>query len=151
MRWFAALLPLACAQAALAQDAEAELRALEQAQVEAAMARDVDRLLDLFEDDVLVLGPGETIDGKAAYARHLEPIRHAYRIEVSRVPERIDISRSGDLATVVGRYANSFSAAIDQPSVSRSGKYVTIYRRGTAGDWKVTADITAPEPQPGVP
>jgi ketosteroid isomerase-like protein len=148
MRRLLAALMFTTVTPSLAREPADELRAIEQAQDEAVNAKDIDRALQSFADDVLILGPNEQIVGKPAYAGHLEPIRNAHEIMVARVPERIVVARSGDLATIVGTYRNRFSPAPGQQSVARSGRYVTIYRRDGTGAWKVSVDMTAPDDAP---
>lgn len=56
-------------------------------------------------------------------------------------PDGGHAAASGDLATTTGRYAVKMDAA-----TLAVGRYLTVWRKDAAGDWKVVADTTIADP-----
>jgi ketosteroid isomerase-like protein len=67
---------------------------------------------------------------------------------------RAEVSASGDVGYTVGAYEMTMNDATGKPQVDK-GKYVTIWKKGADGKWKVKEDIfnsdTPPPPPPGPP
>jgi ketosteroid isomerase-like protein len=108
---------------------------------QAVAARGVDGWVDCFAEDGKMFPAGrDVIEGKAAI-RELMTARFAQPGSSLRwTPMGGEIARSGDFGYT---YGTSESRGVDKdgkPTVSR-GKYITVWRKGTDGAWKVVADI----------
>jgi ketosteroid isomerase-like protein len=53
---------------------------------------------------------------------------------------RVDVSESGDLGVTAGTYVESYKGP-DGKLVTNHGKYVCVWRRNKAGEWKAVHDI----------
>lgn len=150
----AALLALAASAAAAAAQETADpsaatieaIRALEAEAVAAANARDLDRVAALYASDAVIVSAGEqTIEGRAAFRAHLEPLRSVPLVEVEKSPDRIEAAASGDMAIVQGRYRNRYGDPAANRVATASGIYVAIYRRQPDGRWRIAVDVTVPD------
>lgn len=116
---------------------------------QAVAARGVDGWVDCFAEDGKMFPAGrDVVEGKAAI-RELMAARFAQPgFSLRWTPVGGEIARSGDFGYT---YGTSESRGVDkdgQPTVSR-GKYITVWRKGQDGAWKVVADIgNAAPPKP---
>jgi ketosteroid isomerase-like protein len=58
-----------------------------------------------------------------------------------------DVAESGDLGYTLGRY-ESRRIGPDGQQVRETGSYLTVWKRGADGSWKVALDIGSPDPSP---
>lgn len=65
-------------------------------------------------------------------------------------PIKAELARSGELGYTYGRYQLTTTDAEGQ-SVTRHGKYVTIWKKQPDGAWRVVVDIGNPSPAPEAP
>ena len=128
--------------------AEAAIRQAEADTADAANVRDLDRLAGHYTLDAVILSPGEDIRGRAAFARHLAPIRSAPIIEVVRTPATITIAAAGDIAYLTGRYRNRYQPSAGARIDIAAGSYTAVYRHEADGAWRICVDIQAPDPHP---
>jgi uncharacterized protein (TIGR02246 family) len=108
---------------------------------QAVAARGVDGWVDCFaEDGKMFPAAGDVVEGKAAI-RKLMTARFAQPGASLRwTPVGGEMARSGDFGYT---YGTSESRGVDKdgkPTLSR-GKYITVWRKGKDGAWKVVADI----------
>ena len=127
--------------------AEAAVRGVEADTADAANVRDVDRLVGHYTLDTVILSPGEDIRGRAAFERHLAPIRSATIIEVTRTPSAVTVASAGDSAYVIGRYRNRYQATNGARIDIAGGSYTAVYRHEADGAWRICIDIQAPDPR----
>jgi ketosteroid isomerase-like protein len=92
---------------------------------------------DNLAEDAVELAGGQAIVGRDAIARALEDAPGAPRAVLDWAPE--DASVSGDLGYTWGHYTLASSGK------SEHGKYLSVWRRGAGGVWKVVADIGTPD------
>jgi uncharacterized protein (TIGR02246 family) len=119
--------------------AEDEIRAADQAWLEAFAAGDLESSVRFCAEDCDVLPE------HAPAVRGREAIRELFRtwlkpgLKISWSPERVEAS--GDLGVSSGTYEMSF----DDPSgkrMSDRGKYVIVWKKQADGSWKVIRDIS---------
>jgi ketosteroid isomerase-like protein len=93
--------------------------------------------------DAVLLRP--TPEGGRKWLEWLRPSFGA--VEVTWQPSEVVMSRSGDFAWVTGPWV---VRAKDDPAPVKKGEFLSIWRRGPDGAWKVALDtaITGPEPEP---
>jgi ketosteroid isomerase-like protein len=65
-------------------------------------------------------------------------------------PIKAELARSGELGYTYGRYQLTATDAEGQ-SVTRYGKYVTIWKKQPDGAWRVVVDIGNASPPPAAP
>lgn len=118
----------------------------------AANARDLDRVAGLYAPDAVIISEGEeTIEGRASFRAHLEPLRNVPFVDVEKSPDRIEIAVSGDMAVVQGRYRNRYGDAAAGRVAAASGSYIA----STAGSrmdgrWRISVDFSVPDASPSV-
>ena len=144
------MLLLICLGALMAGAANREaLLQADRAFGQAVAARGVDGWVDCFaEDGKMFPAERDVVEGKAAI-RELMTARFAQPGASLRwTPVGGEIARSGDFGYT---YGTSESRGMDKdgkPTLSR-GKYITVWRKGAGGTWKVVADIgNAAPPKP---
>jgi uncharacterized protein (TIGR02246 family) len=101
-------------------------------------AKNAARVAGIYADDARILMPGRpVISGKseilAFYKAALDGPVEAITLDTTH----IDVS--GDLAYGFGTNAILLKAAGEAPHEEK-GKYVAVYRRQPAGDWKIVVD-----------
>jgi ketosteroid isomerase-like protein len=139
----AALQTSACA-AALPRPAPAALRAsLEKAELDFAAsvaARGVDAWVDAFAEDGMELEADGTIErGHAAIRDAMTPM--LARAKITWHPVVVEVAPGGDMGFTSGPYEVTVPAASGAPRVVSQGTFITIWKRGPDGTWKVAADL----------
>ena len=116
---------------------------------QAVAERGVDGWVDWFaEDGKMFPAAGDVVEGKSAI-RKLMTARFAQPGASLRwTPVGGEMARSGDFGYTYGTSESRFVDKDGKPAVSR-GKYITVWRKGKDGAWKVVADIgNAAPPKP---
>lgn len=127
---------------------EEAIRKINEEFSEAISAKDVDRVVSLVTDDVLLL-TRETDPSKPDEPLHLEGretvrlmnerfFRVTKGMSMKAVPSRIEISKSGDLAYLVGDYDTTFEMQ-DGGSFVIRGRYLFVLRN-EMGSWKIAVN-----------
>ena len=117
---------------------EDEIRAADQAWLEAFAAGDLERSLQFCADDCAVMVPNApAAQGRAA-------IRELFRgwfkpdLKIRWMPDRVEAS--GSLGFSSGSYEMSFEDS--GRTISDRGKYVIVWKKQANGSWKVVRDIS---------
>ena len=138
-----AVLTAACAPAAQV-DIEAEQAALmerDKAWAEAASDADAEGMVSFLADDVTVLqDDGARLDGKEASREMWENIVGLPGFALAWEPTEAVVAKSGELGYTVGTSEFTVNGPDGNP-VTTSGKYLTVWRKQSGGEWMVTADI----------
>ena len=119
--------------------AEDEIRAADQAWLEAFAACDLERSLAFCADDCAVMPE------HAPAAHGLEAIREVFcgwfkpGLKIRWTPDRVEAS--GELGCSSGTYEMSFKDPSGR-TVSDRGKYVVVWKKHPNGSWKVVRDIS---------
>ena len=119
---------------------ESAIRNLDAQWSKAAAAKDVDGTVSYYSDDASLLGPNAPI------ASDKQGIRAAWASllggdsSLSWQANKVEVSRSGDLAYVQGVYQMTSKDARGKPT-SDTGKFVEVWKRQADGKWKTVADI----------
>jgi ketosteroid isomerase-like protein len=104
--------------------------------------------VSFFDEAGTMFRDGEIVRGHDAIRTLMEP---AFAIEGSSLawePSEADIAASGDLGYTIGRFESTFVGPDGQQG-TRTGTYVTIWKKQSDGTWKVTVDIGSNNvPQP---
>lgn len=115
------------------------IEALNQHDVDAALAGDTHAIASQWTDDFIVLSSGPTIRGKAANMAMVEA-----GAEQMRALEPLDYSVTFEEITILGDYAyewgvfhGSARPRVGGPTFTYSGKLLRILRRQADGTWKM--------------
>jgi uncharacterized protein (TIGR02246 family) len=116
------------------RDADAQLSA-------AAAAKDLDKTMSYYSDDVVVMPPNSTsATTKEAIRSALKDLMASPGATVSWKATKVKVAKSGDLAWVSGIYEEMTIDASGK-SVKDHGKYVKVWEKQADGKWKCGADI----------
>jgi ketosteroid isomerase-like protein len=91
---------------------------------------------------------GEIVRGHEAIRTLIDPAFATEGSGIAWEPAEADIAVSGDLGYTIGRF-ESTSFGPDGQQRTRTGTYVTIWKKQRDGSWKVAVDIGSnniPEP-----
>lgn len=130
-----------CATLRTVSDAAGQIARLDAEWLEAAQARDVERVLAFWAEDATVLPPGSPpVVGKAAIREFVAKSFQAPRFRISWKTDRITVSHGGDMAYATGTNRVTFLGP-DGNEVSMAGKAVTVWRKESDGVWRCVIDI----------
>ncbi|MCI0408057.1 MAG: DUF4440 domain-containing protein, partial [Acidobacteria bacterium] len=138
------------AQSAAGSRAEGEqaLREMEAKLDAAVAAKDSQAFLALWAEDAAMFPPGEpVVVGKEKILGEWAPILTDPNVSLTWSPDKAEISGSGDLGYTYGKYLWTGKGSDGQPA-RRNGKYVTIWRKGPDGKWRVVVDLGTPSDPP---
>jgi len=151
MLWIAFLIPLAaaCHRAVRTLDDAQAIRDTETRWNEEYSARDLDRLLDHYADDAVLMAPGLPPSvGKKAIRKALMGMVADPALSLKFSAARIDVAASGDLGFSQGSYLMTITDPKTKRVIRDFGSYVTMYRRESDGSWKAVSDIATSEAEP---
>ena len=139
-----ALLVFATGGCAPTADVEADEAAIRETAVEwenAANAKDVERLVDLYADDASLFPPNAPlVTGKEAIGTVWSELIESPGFATSLQTTKVEISRAGNLAYMVGTYEDTMNDPEGNPVTDR-GKWVVALKKQPDGAWKMVADI----------
>jgi ketosteroid isomerase-like protein/quercetin dioxygenase-like cupin family protein len=131
------------------QTDEQLIRGLDSTFNAAFLARDSVKLRAIYAANAVGMYPNTPIaTGNAAILKSYTDL-WGLNGKLMGTPISVTTSKSGDMATVVGRYKLSFTG-VGGP-VNDSGSYVNILRKGPAGKWEIVQELVtshAPTIQP---
>ncbi len=138
------VLVLAASGCAPQVDIEAEEAAIREMDVEwmnAANAKDVERMLGLYTDDASLYPPNLAIvTGKEAIRTHYSQLVESPGFVTSPETTNVGISSAGDLAYSAGTSEDTINDSEGNP-VTERGKWVVVLKKQPDGTWKVVIDI----------
>jgi uncharacterized protein (TIGR02246 family) len=110
-------------------------------------AKELDKLIESYAPDAVYMPPHHAaVHGKQAIHEYLQgPMKHGV---TDLVYEVTFIRHSGDLAYDVGRYSMSVPQR-DGARKKDQGKYLTVWKRQSGGEWKIVADAWSSDVPPG--
>ncbi|MCX6629535.1 MAG: SgcJ/EcaC family oxidoreductase [Candidatus Solibacter sp.] len=119
---------------------ESALRALDAQWSKAAAANDLEGTVSYYSDDASLLAPNAPIaTGKqairAVWASLLGP-----DVSVSWQVSKVEVSRSGDMAYVMGVYGLTMKDPQGKLETDH-GKLLEVWKKQADGNWKTVADI----------
>jgi len=144
----AGLLATGCAPA---PDLEAERQAIMDADRAFAVAtaeRGVDGWVSYFAEDGMQYPKQGVAIGHEAIRKLMEPGLSLPNSHFTWAPETAVVSASGDLGYTLGRWEIGSLDAAGEVTIATRGNYVSIWRKGPDGAWKVALDIGNEDPPP---
>jgi ketosteroid isomerase-like protein len=134
-------------RSAVALDPSAELLNADTDFDKAVAEKGVDAWVFAFAEDGIMFRTGEIVRGHAAIRELMAPAFDTPGFSLRWKPVRADIATSGDLGYTYGTY-ESISPGPDGKPATRTGMYVTIWKRQADGSWKVVVDLGSASPPP---
>jgi len=120
---------------------ERAVREADAAWSKAAAAKDVEAYVGFLAEDASVFPPNAPMQtGKEANRKAASEMMASPGFALSWQANKVEASRSGDLAYTVGTYQTTVNNPKGKPVTDR-GKYVTVWKKQADGQWKVAADI----------
>jgi ketosteroid isomerase-like protein len=127
------------------------LRDLEARFVRAVADKKRDGFLAFWAKDAAIFPPGAgPAVGHDKIWESWSPILENPDATLTWQPTRAEMAASGDLGYTYGRYESKRKGA-DGGVITRTGCYVTIWRKEKDGAWRVVLDIGSPDPPPPAP
>jgi uncharacterized protein (TIGR02246 family) len=134
-----------------AVDLDAERVAVQRADSamsEATARRDLAGFLSFLTEDVWFIPNGaETAVGRDGVARLWAALFQQSGPTLTWRPTGADVAASGDLAYTRGEFESKGTDAEGKP-FTRTGRYLTVWRKQADGSWKVAVDTSDPGPPP---
>jgi ketosteroid isomerase-like protein len=125
-------------------DVAAERAALfraDKAWSEAAVARDVEKVLSYWTDDATVYPPGQPpVAGKEALRRYVTKGLAIPGFSIRWEATAFEVSAAGDMAYGIGSNVVTMNDAQGKVMTER-GRSVTVWRKGADGRWRCVTDI----------
>ena len=120
---------------------ESALREWDAQWSKAASAKDVDKTVSYYADNAMVLPPnGPAATTKEAIRKVWQDTLTAPGFSGGWKATKVEVARSGDLATVSGTWEFTMNDAKGKPDADR-GKFVEVLKKQTNGGWKCVTDI----------
>jgi uncharacterized protein (TIGR02246 family) len=109
-------------------------------------SKNLDRIVSHFSDDAIIIdNGGPPVRGREAAKSVYRAFAEDPSSSLTFEPLRVEVSRSGDLAYVLGSYASVETVPHTQKTTEEKGTYVSIYKKEADGSWKDVTDIGAAE------
>ncbi len=132
-----------CAKPPAPDTREADAKTIkdtEAAWVKAAATKDVEAFAAFYADDAALLMPNAPLfSGKQPIKDALKPMMSDPNFSISFLANKVEVSKSGDLAYTQGPYKMTFSD-IRGNKFDDDGKYLTVWRKLPDGTWKAIED-----------
>lgn len=111
--------------------------ALRQKFIESLKAGDIVGLVSLYADDVVIMSPNDsTLYGSAEAREWHQEYFQSFRIEAYSEPQRHALIE-GDFATEWTTYMIAIVPVGSTGRIRDDGRFLTIWKRGTDGAWKI--------------
>jgi uncharacterized protein (TIGR02246 family) len=135
---------------AVDERARAEIDSLGRQWEESANTAQVERLVEIYAPDAVILPPGgPVIEGS-------ETIRELFRQEFERFDTKLafttqEIEVDGDMAYRRGRYVWRGTPRLSGQTIETTNKFLEVWRRQPDGSWRIAVDMWNPAetPAPG--
>lgn len=127
------------------EDAKAAVEQAEEAVLAAFQAKDAERLATHYTEDATVMMAGQApASGRQAIAESLGGFMKDPNFSIDFTNDATQVAGSGDLAYTRGSYTVSYTHPQTKQKTSERGSYVSVFKRGADGQWKVVEDIASP-------
>lgn len=134
-------MPVLAQQTRPANADEKAVRAQAAAWSKAMEARDAAKFVEFYAPEARVLPPNApAVSGKAALLDYWKKFMATPGMQGSFGPDKVVVSKSGDLAYETGTYSVTMNDAKGKPE-HETGKYLVVWRKQADGKWKVVADM----------
>ena len=126
---------------ATSTDVDKALRDFDAQMLAAATAKNPDKLVSYYSADAVVLpANGPVATTKDAIRKIWNDLLTAPATSITWKPNKVEVSRSGDMAFLTGTYELSTNDPSGKP-VNDRGKYLEVWEKQSDGSWKCAADM----------
>jgi uncharacterized protein (TIGR02246 family) len=109
-------------------------------------AKDADKLVSHYTDDIVVMNPGQSaIKGKDAALAALKPMLSDPAFRLTFEIGKVEVARSGDIGYATGPYQLAYTDPVSKKVIEDKGNYVEVYKKQADGSWKSAYDIATSE------
>jgi uncharacterized protein (TIGR02246 family) len=129
------------------EDGRAELIKADTEFDAAVAAKGIDAWVAAFAEDGQMFVSGTPVKGRDAIRELMAPSFSTAGYSLRWKPVAAEIAASGDLGYTYGTYESS-SPGPDGKTISRTGMYVTIWKKQADGSWKAAVDLGSAAPPP---
>lgn len=126
-------------------DDEAAIRRSSAEALEAAKARDFDKLASFYTEDAVAMFPGAPAVTGREQIKQLWQQGADQGSAVTWTVTGVQVAQSGDVAVETGTYQDTITGARGATQ-TKTGHYVVVLRKQADGSWKITHDIGHEEP-----
>ena len=126
----------------MSRDEKAALRQRDREWAALALeGKDVERILSFWTDDAKVFPPGApVVDGKPAIREFVTGSLSIPGFRITWETEEVVVSPAGDMGYTTGRNHLTMPDAAGRLQTD-NGRYVTVWRRDSDGEWRCVIDI----------
>ena len=104
-------------------------------------AKNIDAFAATMDENVVLLSPNTSIiKGKESFKQWALNLQTIPGFALKWQSTLVDVSETADLGYTIGSYEMTVSDAQGNP-ITDYGKYVTVWKKGEDGKWKVVSDI----------
>lgn len=108
--------------------------------------KDLDKFASYFATDGTAYPPGmPMVTGADAIRKTFGEMSSTPGFSLMWAPSKADVSASGDIGYTAGTYEMTMGGGTEK------GKYVTVWKKQSGGDWKATDDIFNADAPPAAP
>jgi uncharacterized protein (TIGR02246 family) len=110
-------------------------------------SKDTEGLVGHYADDAFFVAPGAAGTGGSTGIRQVyanASTDPAFEVHFSS--DKIDVSKSGDMAYARGKFDEKYTDPKTGKVMSDSGSYITVYKKQDDGSWKAQEDFAAADP-----
>ncbi len=132
------------ALSAWAADSADVLKQADLAFCEATRAKGLDGWMSYFADDAVLAQENPPVHGREALRAHYQGLFALKDLDFRWTPQHAELFPAGTLGYTSGRYTMAFTR--EGKRVTRTGSYLTVWKKGPDGEWKVLSDFGAPDP-----
>ena len=109
-------------------------------------AKDADKLVSHYTDDVVVMNPGQpAIKGKEAARAAMKAMLSDPAFKLTFEIGNVEVARSGDIGYATGPYQLTFTDPVTKKVIEDKGNYVEVYKKQADGSWKSAYDVGTSE------
>lgn len=113
-------------------------------------AKDLDKIVGHYTDDVVLMAPGTApAVGKDATRSLLKQMVADPALSLKFEATRVEVARGGDMAYTQGSYTMTMTDPSTKKPINDKGSYVTVYKKQADGSWKAVSDIATSATPPG--
>jgi uncharacterized protein (TIGR02246 family) len=145
-----ALATAACNGAQSGENTDRLIRASDEALQQAVAKGDLERIVSFYADDAVLLPTAEPIvTGKSAIRSEWKHVLGIPGMQNVSALKHVDVSRSGDMAYSRGTYTSRMLGPKGEP-LTEPGKWVSIWKKQSDGQWRIVVDIYNTDVMPPV-
>jgi len=105
-------------------------------------AKDVDKIVAHYADDLFLVAPGgPAITTRDAARAAFKQMTADPAISLKFQAKRVEVSAAGDIGYTMGDYQLTLTDPATKQVINDHGSYVTTYRHQPDGSWKAVADL----------